>query len=555
MLFSRNQSIQWVKFLLVFLNIFVIVQSQCQVTLKQNYGVVIGNGILKTTFKGNPYCAFLGIPYAKPPVGNLRFEPPQPLDLSLVTSFRNFASPSPVCIQNHALNSDSFGQEDCLYLNVYSKPSFFGVLKPVLVWIHGGFFNYGSAYIDGADRPDYLVDEDILVVTFNYRLGILGYLYRVDDNIIGNNGFRDQLAVLKWIQRNIEAFGGDPNRVTLMGWSAGSASIGYHMHTSRSMGLFHGAIMVSGTPISPWAYQTYAEGCVKNVCRTLGIPCEHGKLKESLKNLPADIFQTREFNINTKISYFGNVVYPCFVPAIESPYSQVLGNYRHLQLQRLPLLTDVPLVIGRTTAENWFTHNVTRRTLENPWNFTYPNTNEQIVDSLRKYLQDRTRELNNDSKKLIVGSSIPYEVQKYADYHATKATSPTYMYRFSYKKDDNMVGALHGDDLKYIFIQRDFHLQQSDEEIALREIIPRFLGNFVKYGNPTPVSNPTTPKWLPYTKDGLRMEIYTDITMVADVKTDTFYRWEEILQCLENFECERFFEITAERTCSPGECC
>ncbi|GAB0098678.1 hypothetical protein DMENIID0001_144480 [Sergentomyia squamirostris] len=554
MLFSRKQSIQWVKFLLVFLNIFVIVHSQCQVTLKQNYGVVIGNGILKTTFKGNPYCAFLGIPYAKPPVGNLRFEPPQPLDLSLVTSFRNFASPSPVCIQNHALNSDSFGQEDCLYLNVYSKPSFFGVLKPVLVWIHGGFFNYGSAYIDGADRPDYLVDEDVIVVTFNYRLGILGYLYRAGDNFVGNNGLRDQIEALKWVQRNIKAFGGDPNRVTLMGWSAGSSSVGFLMHTPRSRGLFHGAIMMSGSSIDPWAYSGNVEGCVKNACKILGTSCKYGELKKSLKSLPAEVFQTQEFNNNTIISYFGEI-HPCFVPAVESsetPYHQTIVYQGHPKISGL---TDIPLYIGRTTAEDWLYYIVSKSTLGNPWNFTYPNSNEQIVETLRKYLQDRTRELNNDSKRLIVESTITNGVLKYADYHATKATSPTYMYRFSYKKDENTVGALHGDDLKYIFIQRDFHLQQSDEEIALREIIPRFLGNFVKYGNPTPVSNPTTLKWLPYTKDGLRMEIYTDITMVADVKTDTFHRWEEILECLENFECERFFEITAERTCSPGECC
>uniref|UniRef100_A0A1B0GPW9 Carboxylic ester hydrolase n=1 Tax=Phlebotomus papatasi TaxID=29031 RepID=A0A1B0GPW9_PHLPP len=249
-------------------NICILVAGQCQVTLKQKFGQVQGNGLTSVTQSGNLYCSFLGIPYALPPIGKLRFEPPQPMDLSTTSNFWYFTRQSPICIQNPIFTDLTNGQEDCLYLNVYTKSTKPEKLKPVIVVIIGTWFHSGSPYDNGVNRPDYLVDEDVVVVTFNYRLGILGFLYREDAGIAGNNGLRDQQEVFKWVQKNIVAFGGDPKRVTLMGWSAGSASISYHLQAPSSCGLFHGAIMSSGTNLNPWAYQRNTKQCIRALCKT-----------------------------------------------------------------------------------------------------------------------------------------------------------------------------------------------------------------------------------------------------------------------------------------------
>lgn len=127
-------------------------------------------------------------------------------------------------------------------------------LKPVLVYIHGGGFTAGSkeSRIYG---PDFLLTEDIVLVTINYRLGILGYL-QVEEptlEVPGNAGLKDQTMALKWVQKNIDKFGGDPNNVTIGGASAGSASVHYHMLSSLSKGLFHKAILQSGVALNGWA--------------------------------------------------------------------------------------------------------------------------------------------------------------------------------------------------------------------------------------------------------------------------------------------------------------
>lgn len=128
-------------------------------------------------------------------------------------------------------------------------------MKPVLVFIHGGAFVMGSND-SKVYSPTFLLMEDIVFVTINYRVGILGFL-KIDDpalGVPGNAGLKDQLLALKWVQKNIKNFGGDPNNVTLWGESAGSASVNYHVISSASKGLFHKAIMQSGTVLNPWPH-------------------------------------------------------------------------------------------------------------------------------------------------------------------------------------------------------------------------------------------------------------------------------------------------------------
>ena len=137
----------------------------------------------------------------------------------------------------------SVQDEDCLYLNVHVPEGSGEDPLPVMVWIYGGAFNSGAGFWYG---PGYFMSHNIIVVTFNYRLGPLGFLSFANDESPGNAGLWDQLAALRWVQTNIAAFGGDPGRVTLAGESAGSFSATYHMLSDHSAGLFHRVIAQSG---------------------------------------------------------------------------------------------------------------------------------------------------------------------------------------------------------------------------------------------------------------------------------------------------------------------
>lgn len=187
---------------------------------------------------------FAGIPYAAPPVGPLRFRPPAPP--VAWTGIRDATKPGPRCIQDPGVDPE-FGKqsdEDCLNLNVWT-PELTGSPRPVMVWIHGGSFTGGSGKIyDGR----WLVTRDIIVVTINYRLGTLGFL--ADPSLgppgdVGNYGFQDQQAALRWVKDNIANFGGDPGKVTVAGESAGGMSVCDHLVAPGSKGLFRAAIIQS----------------------------------------------------------------------------------------------------------------------------------------------------------------------------------------------------------------------------------------------------------------------------------------------------------------------
>ncbi len=193
---------------------------------------------------------FLGIPYAAPPVGALRWTPPQPYGTFpggtlQATQFGN------VCTQDEGgvPGAPVVGSEDCLFLNVYSlKGTVSSSNRPVMVWIHGGALVFGSS--NGYD-PTLLVKQGVIVVTLNYRLGYLGFLAQsaldAEGHEDGNYGFMDQQFALQWVQNNIAAFGGDPTKVTIFGESAGGQSVYAHLASPTAAGLFSGAISESGS--------------------------------------------------------------------------------------------------------------------------------------------------------------------------------------------------------------------------------------------------------------------------------------------------------------------
>jgi para-nitrobenzyl esterase len=190
---------------------------------------------------------FFGIPYAAPPVGNLRWRAPQPA--SPWTTPRDATKFANHCPQNASPFGVASTAEDCLYLNVYT-PRMDRQMRPVMVYIHGGAFLTGESDDYGPRR---FLGSNVVTVTINYRLGALGFLAESGltaespDSTSGNYGFMDQQAALGWVQRNIQAFGGDPGNVTIFGESAGGLSVNAHLASPRSQGLFKGAIAESGS--------------------------------------------------------------------------------------------------------------------------------------------------------------------------------------------------------------------------------------------------------------------------------------------------------------------
>ncbi|CAN8013699.1 unnamed protein product, partial [Ixodes persulcatus] len=228
-----------------------------------NSGLVAGR---QFQISGKHVDAFYGIPYAKPPVGELRFRKPLPPDHWNGTY--NATTKPTACkqldirfLKDVTLNYSS-STEDCLYLNVW-RPS--GVCGdscekklPVVVFIYGGGFQWGDSGLFLYDAANFVALSDVIFVSFNHRLSMLGFLSVGTPELPGNLGFWDQHLALNWVQKNIHRFGGDPNDVTLGGHSAGAISAGLHATSPHSKGLFHRIIMQSGSPLSLILGLTYS---------------------------------------------------------------------------------------------------------------------------------------------------------------------------------------------------------------------------------------------------------------------------------------------------------
>uniref|UniRef100_A0A7G3ABR5 Carboxylic ester hydrolase n=1 Tax=Lutzomyia longipalpis TaxID=7200 RepID=A0A7G3ABR5_LUTLO len=251
--------------------------------------VKIPNGQIRGIQSGKIY-SFKGIPYAEPPVGEKRFEPVG-INREKWSGVRDATDYGAYCIQmSHMGYSDEakvMGEEDCLFLNVFTTSMDSDRRLPVFFYIHGGAFMFGGGALFTPERI--LELQEAVFVTINYRVGAMGFLSTEDEVVPGNMGLKDQVVALQWVRENIHLFGGDAGSVTITGLSAGGASTHLHYFSPLSAGLFHRGFSQSGCALNPWVLAENSKKKVTAIAVKLGCPARDNiKMINCLKSRPAE---------------------------------------------------------------------------------------------------------------------------------------------------------------------------------------------------------------------------------------------------------------------------
>ncbi|VEN48088.1 unnamed protein product, partial [Callosobruchus maculatus] len=281
---TTQNIICFLAFLSFYPVLFKCVTNGQNITVTTPSGKILG--VQNQTSNGTEYYAFKGIRYAQAPLDDLRFEPPVPVEAWNDTY--DATEDKSACMQGLG-----DGSEDCLFLSVYTPSINSSSPLPVLVWIHGGYLLVGDAKLD-SQNPEYLLDENIVFIQIQYRLGIFGFIATGDEVLPGNIGHKDQLLALKWVQENVQYFGGDKDKVTLGGQSAGGVSTSVLAQSPLAKGLFRSVIMDSGTSLCLWSRArradeaSYQTGLLTGL---ISITENSERLKKHLKKVDAKALQ------------------------------------------------------------------------------------------------------------------------------------------------------------------------------------------------------------------------------------------------------------------------
>ncbi|XP_041794566.1 fatty acyl-CoA hydrolase precursor, medium chain-like [Chelmon rostratus] len=470
--------------------------------------------------------AYLGIPFAKPPIGPaLRLAAPQPVEGW--EGVRDATRQPPMCVQHRQFvlsMPDKLGalvaevpdiSEDCLYLNIYTPANRAHNAKlPVMVWIHGGAFAWGSASTyDGSALTAY---QDVVVVLIQYRLGPLGFLSTGDEHMSGNFGLLDQVQALRWTQEHIHNFGGDPDSVTIFGESAGGMSVSLLLLSPLSHGLFHHAIAESGTstmvlvvandplPVT----QMVANGCGCSLKST-------EKIAGCIKNLDISaivtIGQSESFTFQLNID--GHF--------LRKPVDELLHKH---ELHTVPFMTGVNdhewgwFLPDLFAPPNW-TEGMDREQVVNILSIFYPDAKDAVLSNLvvDEYIgtgEDRVK--NRDRFTEMIGDmmfTIP--AVKTANAHRDAGAS-VYLYeylhppKFLQTKRPSFVRSDHGDEILSVlgFCFTTTHVKLADacseEEEQLSKTMMSYWGNFARTGSP---NGKGLVHWPKYGAEGDYLEI------------------------------------------------
>jgi para-nitrobenzyl esterase len=454
------------------------------------------SGVVEGKVEGAVH-AFLGIPYAAPPEGDLRWKPPAPVaKWSGVRQAKDFGAH---CMQGKIYDDMNFrdpgGSEDCLFLNVWALAGHWDKL-PVMVWIYGGGFAAGSSSEPRQDGT-HLAQQGVVVVSMNYRLGIFGFLALPElakesgRNSAGNYGLLDQLAALKWVHENISAFGGDPENVTIFGESAGSFSVSALMASPLAKGLFHKAIGESGAAFfshglafAPLAVRE--EKDAKMVSEKLGT-----KTLGELRSIPAqkvlDPFappQSEGFDFHPDIDgYF----LPESVPKIFAEGKQ----------------NDVPLLAGWNRDEGSYeiVSLPQKPTAESMKVEAQKDFGDKADEFLRLYPTDTPEHTLRSAQDFAGDRFIAFSTWAWMEAQSKTGKSPIYRYRFDLGPPSDplspKLGAYHSAEIEYVFGQLDSKpgVAWLSANRQLSEEMEKYWANFARSGDP---NGPGLPRWPMY---------------------------------------------------------
>ncbi|PAA79323.1 hypothetical protein BOX15_Mlig025559g3 [Macrostomum lignano] len=347
-------------------------------TVLRNYSVNIlglGRTVGQTirTPAGKVMTQFLGLPYAKPPIGGKRFAVPEPAD-AFGEDFLAI-SPKPACPQPGPLATS----EDCLYLNLWTpKHSDREVEKlPVLVFLHGGFFQTGDAF-DERWRGSHVLDQvDAVVVTVAYRLGALGFLWLQNASVPANLGLRDQALALQWVRYNVRFFDGSPSKISLVGAEAGAASVGFHLLAESLQ--FQRAVLLSGSPNSPFAVSPMPDevrAMHKNFTASYLSCCQSApaELLDCLRNLTSSEIVSAAADFQRDVARL-QAPFVAFGPALDA-------DFLKSDPWSVDALPPVPLLLGGVDSPG---NTLVRLLLPDGLNVTRNRVLEHLGQSLRHF--------------------------------------------------------------------------------------------------------------------------------------------------------------------------
>ncbi|XP_063387128.1 esterase FE4-like [Cydia fagiglandana] len=445
------------------------------------------------------YMAYLGIPYAAPPVRENRFKSPLP---AMPWNGVYEANRTVQCPQS------GYGEEDCLVINIFTPTPIRGRHQPrplpILVFIHGGAFIRGTA---PTTDMEYLLKHDIAVVTFNYRLGILGFLCLGTEDAPGNAGLKDQVAALQWIQRNIINFGGHPRHVVLYGTDAGAVSVDLLILSKMGAGLFKGAIVESGSATSPWSVDVDPIGTATKLAETLNfVPKDLDDLALFYrKKIVDDLTTVNELYQNSLSD--GSVGFsPCIEttstkPHIrqflqESPYD-ILVNGKYDQVPVLFIFSSLEGVFLKSAQ--YYEQNFKER-MENSFEYFLPGNlgfeteeDKRILAEAIKIFYYGKRTIGKDTMvenlEYFGDSLVLHGLLKSVEYHCKRM--PVYLMEFFYKGSlrqydplyENISVAGHSAASEHAFVSSPI---TNYDDLRAVETFAELITNFVKHDNPTP---------------------------------------------------------------------
>ncbi|MFN8300200.1 MAG: carboxylesterase/lipase family protein [Chitinophagales bacterium] len=489
--------------------------------VKTQYGKLRG-------YQQNGVSIWKGIPYAKAPVGDLRYKAPQP-----PTSWQGIKDATKYGAIAKQLQKNKWDpqpeSEDCLFLNIWS-PAADGKQRPVMFWIHGGGFLEGSGSSSLYEGSKLAAKGDVVVVTINYRMGALGFLYF--DQMPGGNqgmeanlGLKDQVAALKWVKDNIAAFGGDPNQVTIFGESAGAISVQSLMAAPSAKGLFSKAIVESGAPTDVWTPE-FATALTKRYLKTLGVsPDSIAKLK----TMPMDTLNQALVEMRKDIIKEPSLA-KAFAPTLDGTFLP-----HDLMTCGKEGPNEVPLLIGTTKNEaNLFAMrrlNMAPRTAKQLKPYLAhldPAARERLLKSY-KHFPSKAAILEMITHGIFTMPNV-----EYASYRCSKA--PTYMYRFDWASGLLKMAGLkscHGLELPFVFGNFDNRLGKLVLLGANKKAVYRISDemqqawiNFARTGNPNDKGD---QEWKPYnTAERSTLVFDKKESLLNDPQSQQRIAWEGI---------------------------